>query len=611
VSQLELNRSKYRLLGLVGQGQFGRVYCAIHRKTGQLVALKALERSRFPTHQFLRELRFLISLQHPHIVACHALEHVNDRRYLVMDYCEGGTLRSLMEHRLHPALSIKLVADVLAGLDHAHSKGIIHCDIKPENILLRLQPLGWSAQISDFGIARLSQELEQEGSSMTGSPAYMAPERFYGQYSQSTDLYAIGILLFELLVGHRPFSGVPAELMSAHLNQSLQIPDGVPAPLKAILLKALQKLQARRFHSAAEMLVALKSALQGCPELKVNLRSPDFSLLSSTSVLLNHSIETVREEMVRSAIEQLAVVKSSPTPGYDRYLSRASRAFITETIVYTEACLDSQIQGRDYPKRLLSVSRQRGEEVLMARLSEPIRELLIRPQGCFVVTERSICLLSKYSLKHPPQRLIQTDQPLVADIEAQGHWAAVASKVSDAHALGIWRLPDCKLTRVPIGCSSTLFKLIALDSRHLAALSQTLAGTRIEFFNRRSQAIGKLTLPVDLDRVISSREPYQLAAIEPHHPKSLLLIYLKPLRLIRISLEITPKFLAAMAGGYIVMDEQGQLVLLDPAGQGLSHMTGLENPCAIAPFGEFGLLVATWHQGQGKLHTLDLKAFLD
>ena len=89
-----LKRSKYRLLGLVGQGQFGRVFCASHRKTGRLVALKELDHQRFPTHKFLRELRFLLSLQHANIVTCHALEHTRRGRYLVMDYCEGGMLRS-------------------------------------------------------------------------------------------------------------------------------------------------------------------------------------------------------------------------------------------------------------------------------------------------------------------------------------------------------------------------------------------------------------------------------------------------------------------------------------------------------------------------------------
>ena len=254
-------RSQYRLLGLVGQGQFGRVFCAVHRQTGRLVALKRLDHQRFSTAQFLRELRFLLSLRHENIVACRSIEHAATGRHLVMDYCEGGTLRGLMteEVRLSLPQSIKLVTDVLEGLAHAHDRGIIHCDIKPENILLTVQPQGWTAKISDFGIARLSQAIEGRETENTGSPAYMAPERFYGNYSPTSDLYSVGILLHELLAGYRPFSGTPAELRDAHLNQSVKLPDAIPAVWQPLIATALQKLSARRWQSAEEMLVAIRA----------------------------------------------------------------------------------------------------------------------------------------------------------------------------------------------------------------------------------------------------------------------------------------------------------------------------------------------------------------
>ncbi|MBE9009803.1 protein kinase, partial [Pseudanabaenaceae cyanobacterium LEGE 13415] len=85
----EVKRSNYRILGLVGRGQFGRVYCALDRQTGEFVALKALDPAAFPTNQFLRELRFLVTLQHSNIVMCQAIEHLRGKRFLVMDYCEG------------------------------------------------------------------------------------------------------------------------------------------------------------------------------------------------------------------------------------------------------------------------------------------------------------------------------------------------------------------------------------------------------------------------------------------------------------------------------------------------------------------------------------------
>ncbi|MGL4376878.1 MAG: protein kinase domain-containing protein, partial [Microcoleaceae cyanobacterium] len=127
-----MGHSKYRILGLVGQGQFGRVYCASVRRiagkdpgsTTKLVALKELSHQRAPTSEFLRELWFLITLQHPNIVTCRALEHTATGRYLVMDYCEGGTLRALMEQErpLRLMEGLELILGVLGGLEYAHDR---------------------------------------------------------------------------------------------------------------------------------------------------------------------------------------------------------------------------------------------------------------------------------------------------------------------------------------------------------------------------------------------------------------------------------------------------------------------------------------------------------
>ena len=246
-------RSNYRILGQIGQGQFGRVYFAISRKTGKFVALKSLPKG-FPTNRFLREFSCLISLRHPDIVACKGLEYHGQGRYLVMDYGEGGTLRDLMDFPadLSLRLCLDLVIDILAGLEQAHKKNIIHCDIKPENILLSLTADKWVAKVTDFGIAKITENSSnnKEGSGYTGSPAYMAPERYYGKYSYACDIYSVGILIYELIVGERPFSGLPGDFMLSHLNQRLNIPDTVPPPLQTIIIKALEKLPQRRFLSA-------------------------------------------------------------------------------------------------------------------------------------------------------------------------------------------------------------------------------------------------------------------------------------------------------------------------------------------------------------------------
>jgi Protein kinase domain len=259
----QLKPSKYRILGQVGQGQFAQVFCGMHRETGELVALKAIDSQRFSTQRFLHELHLLSRLRHPNIVQFQTLDYSPQGRYLVMDYCAGGTLRDLMESAFPLKLTqcLNFIIDLLQGLVHAHAQGVVHCDLKPENILLVPEADGWTARIADFGVSRLVENLVSRGdAAAVGSPAYMAPECYYQRYSYASDLYAVGVLLFELLLGQRPFSGRPGELMNAHLNQRLVLPPVVPFALRSIITTALQKLPQRRFGSAQAMLKSVMLA---------------------------------------------------------------------------------------------------------------------------------------------------------------------------------------------------------------------------------------------------------------------------------------------------------------------------------------------------------------
>jgi eukaryotic-like serine/threonine-protein kinase len=262
----QLTPSKYRILGQVGQGQFAQVFCGMHRGTGELVALKAIDSQRFSTQRFLHELHLLSRLRHPNIVQFQTLDYSPKGRYLVMDYCAGGTLRDLMESAFPLKLTqcLNFIIDILQGLLHAHDQGVVHCDLKPENILLVPEGGGWTARIADFGVSRLVENLVSRGGDAApmGSPAYMAPECYYQRYSAASDLYAVGILLYELLLGQRPFGGRPGELMNAHLNQRLVLPPIVPFPLRSIITTALQKLPQRRFVSAQAMLKSVMLAAE-------------------------------------------------------------------------------------------------------------------------------------------------------------------------------------------------------------------------------------------------------------------------------------------------------------------------------------------------------------
>jgi serine/threonine-protein kinase len=656
----ELKRSKYRLLGLVGQGQFGRVYCASHRRTGCLFALKELDKERFPTHKFLRELRFLLSLQHDNIVTCHALEHTRTGRYLVMDYCEGGTLRSLMEEdiRLHPVQCLKLIADILAGLDHAHGRGIVHCDIKPENILLTLHPEGWTARISDFGIARLNQEITKDGTGNTGSPAYMAPERFYGQYSHSSDLYAVGILLFELLTGYRPFSGLPANLMSEHLNSPVRIPDIIPVALQTVILTALQKLPARRFRSALEMLTAIQSVIQ--TGLDFGPAWANSRLIQPVLPLPAHPLKFLRQEILQGKVWQLVGVSklgaskqreqreflNATDENIPQMESQNSADDLSSTqeneLIYQ--VFRSQVGCQNYLGGILNPNFGFGREgevpLITVRLPETLQELIVRPQGCFAIAQKSVYLLPAELFKlgvaqHGQKRLQQgleggaarehSVPQLVAELGSDffvaiapgGEWMATAVPKPgyNSQSLQIWHWSQVQPV-IPISRPLIhLFQLLALDSRHFATFSHTvnsynnicITGALVEIFTRRGTSLGTLRLPIPLRSVAIGSSLHRLVATEPGHQNSILLIDLKPLRILRVGLEIAPALLAATIWGYVLVSDEGQILLLDKYGQSIGRMEGPANPTAITVFEPYALLIATWKNGAGNLYTIDLR----
>jgi serine/threonine-protein kinase len=636
----EQKRSKYRLLGLIGQGQFGQVFCAIHRQTGRLVALKNLEQDRFPTHKFLRELRFLLSLQHPNIVTFQSLEHTPTGRYLVMDYCEGGTLRSLLTEESRPSLpySIRLVADVLAGLEQAHERGIVHCDIKPENILLHVHGKGWTARISDFGIARLSQEMTQQDSP-AGSPAYMAPERFYGQYSISSDLYSVGILLFELIAGYRPFSGTPAELMSAHLNTPVQLPAAIPVAWRPIIIRALQKLPARRFHSAAEMLTEIR-AVAGivATDSQIPLTQPCFFAATD---LAESPFQSQHQELVHQRITDLAVTPRRIETAFRLGESEPVTAPF-ETVRLLQAT-GHHLKQQTYHADWLIPTQSKQPAVEIATTSEPVEHLLIRPQGCYVVTRRSVGVLTVGEIasgsgqpNFQPARLAPLaawTEDCWATIDPTGRWLARLPLTTDgdARSLKFLRLLGHQgfqlAASVPLAQPNNLdlyagqaTHLLALDARHLAILTagtplaatlcaseEATGGTQIQIMSRRGDTLGSLWLALRLQRVVLTSTPYQLLATDEEQTGTALLIDLMPYRVRRLWVTITPDFLAATAWGYILAESQGAVVFLDQAGRLIGATTSPAPIVAMAPVQSHGLLIATWDGAAGNLYSLDLR----
>jgi serine/threonine protein kinase len=262
---------KYRILEQLGRGGMAQVYRAYHPQLDRYVAVKVLRSDLLEEEEFLtrfrREAQSVANLRHPNIVQIHDFDVQDDIYYMVMELLEGDTLKAQLTERRSSeertwGNTIRIMLDVLDGLAFAHHEGIIHRDIKPANIMLTSRG---QAVITDFGIAQIigSTQFTVSGALM-GTLSYMAPEQgLEGHTGVKSDLYSLGIVLYEMLTGRPPFDAdTPLAILMKHVNDPLPLPHtidpGIPEPFERIVLKALAKNPEDRYESAEEMATALR-----------------------------------------------------------------------------------------------------------------------------------------------------------------------------------------------------------------------------------------------------------------------------------------------------------------------------------------------------------------
>lgn len=267
-SQTYLLLGKYELLQPpIAEGGMGTVYKAYDRQAHRDVAVKMLtaNRQQDPSYQkrFVQEARIISSLGHPAILPVYDYGEVNGRAYLVMRYVSGGTLQErIARSPLSPIKSARILNSVASGLDKAHKKGVIHRDIKGANILLDEDS---NPYLVDFGIAHL---MDATGTSTDiGTPPYMAPEQWQGkQLTQRTSVYQLGVLLFEMLTGRKPFQAHTREQYKhQHLHQEPphlpEINSSLPGDYDKIIQQAMAKSPDKRYHTASALAKAFAQAV--------------------------------------------------------------------------------------------------------------------------------------------------------------------------------------------------------------------------------------------------------------------------------------------------------------------------------------------------------------
>jgi eukaryotic-like serine/threonine-protein kinase len=320
---------RYKVIEAMASGSMGTVYKAERVPVGKLVAIKFLKSSFANDTEFLgrfeRETQVMSKLAHPNCVSVVDFGVYDSAPYLVMEYVAGTTLRQILDNEgsVEPARALLIARQIAAGLAHAHAQGIVHRDVKPANVMISDEiGAGEHVRILDFGLARLRGNVGREGRDATqinmvvGTPNYMAPEQTVpgGSIDARTDIYAVGVVLYEMIAGQRPFSAEDTMTLLgmhraapiprlANAKPDLELPEGV----QEVIDKAMAKSPADRYQTAVELAEAIDLVI-------------DENMLSSGT----NSSRVFMPKRART--EPGAIKKSAPTPRAKRRSSQEAPA---------------------------------------------------------------------------------------------------------------------------------------------------------------------------------------------------------------------------------------------------------------------------------------------
>ncbi|HVY49247.1 MAG TPA: serine/threonine-protein kinase, partial [Minicystis sp.] len=312
---------RYRIVAPIGRGGMGVVYEVEHVRIGKLLAMKLLAgdlaRDPVTVSRFKREALAASRLQSPNTVQVLDFGVWAGLSYLVMELVQGESLGRILRRGAAMSLArvCKIAVQVLGSLAEAHDKGVVHRDIKPDNVMLVRTPDGAEiAKLVDFGLAKLRDDVDEITSHglVVGTPYYMPPEQIRGEpVDARADLYSVGALVYRLLTAEHVFDGAPLAVLSKHLHEAPAAPSArapardVPAAVDRVVLKALAKDPAARWTSADELRAALVAAVHG-----------------AGSASLRRLLDPERVQSIADRAAQADVATRDDVDAYERRLRR-------------------------------------------------------------------------------------------------------------------------------------------------------------------------------------------------------------------------------------------------------------------------------------------------
>jgi len=326
-SEIPHNIDRFLVSDILGKGAQGIVYKATDPSLNRQVAIKSVILKGDHLHaetvsNLFKEARTVSQLQHTNIVSIYDVGENHQTPYLVLEYIDGDSLQNLLRNPIGLQTAFKIMRDVLAGVAAAHNEGIIHCDLKPANIMITRQG---QAKVADFGLALLADH-QQNNDELMGTPQYMAPEYLETHQHQTvSDVFSLGLIFYEILAGKKAVEGKDVfQLLYAIANKPMQPPSRhnkqVDETLDALIMKALEKDPVNRYQNAAEMLQAFENNLalddainhidSSNSTVKFLLRrmshKKDFPAFSETVAILNRASNSTTESL---AIASNAILK--------------------------------------------------------------------------------------------------------------------------------------------------------------------------------------------------------------------------------------------------------------------------------------------------------------